>query len=66
MSENEHSDSEFCYPEDEQEEYDTNFHQFLSNEEQLGDWKYFKCLSITCTNCTSTVYFMPYNKKLIN
>ena len=49
MSDEEHSDSEFCYPEDEQEEYDTNFYQFLSNEEQSGNWKYFKCLSIiTC------------------
>ena len=37
MSDEEHSDSEFYYPEDEQEEYDTNFHQFLSNEEQPSE-----------------------------
>ena len=33
MSDEEHSDSEFYNPEDEQEEYDTSLHQFLSNEE---------------------------------
>ena len=48
MSDEKHSDSEFYYLEDEQVEYDTNFHQFLSNEEQPSDRKYFKCLSITC------------------
>ena len=37
MSDGEHSDSEFYYPEDEQEKYDTNFHQFLSNEEQPSE-----------------------------
>ena len=29
MSDEEHSDSEFYYPDDEQEEYDTSFHQFF-------------------------------------
>ena len=47
MSDEEHSDSEFYCPKDEHEEYDTNFHQFLSNEEQPSDRKYFKWLSIT-------------------
>ena len=37
MSDEEHSDSEFYYPDDEQEKYDTNFHQFLSNEEQPSE-----------------------------
>ena len=37
MSDEEHSDSEFYHPEDEQEEHDTSFHQFLSNEEQPSE-----------------------------
>ena len=37
MSDEEHSDSEFHHPEDEQEKYDTSFHQFLSNEEQPSE-----------------------------
>ena len=38
MSDKEHSDcDEFYYPEDEQEEYDTSFHQFLSNKEQPSE-----------------------------
>ena len=37
MSDKEHFDSEFYYPEDKQEEYDTSFHQFLSNEKQRSE-----------------------------
>ena len=37
MSDKEHSDSGFYHPEDEQEEYDAIFHQFLSNEEQPSE-----------------------------
>ena len=37
MSDEEHSDSEFHHPEDEQVEYHTSFHQFLSNEEQPSE-----------------------------
>ena len=57
MSEEEHSHSEFYYPEDEQEEYDTSFHQFLSNEEQPSNRKYFKCLSITCAQTANSIFY---------
>ena len=41
MNDEEQSDSEFYCPEDEQEEYDTSFHQFLS-ERTLRAAKHWK------------------------
>ena len=55
------SDSELYYPEDEQEEYDTSFHQFLSNEEQPS--KLYEQQN-TENSQKEIVNFMPYDKKL--
>ena len=63
MSDEEHSDSEFYYPDDEQEEYNTGFHQFLSNEEQPSEFYEQKN---TQNSQKEIVNFMPYNKKLTN
>ena len=64
MSDEEHSDSEFYYPEDEQEEYDTNFHQFLSKGEQPSNRKCFKCLSLTCAQSARQQYILCHIIKL--
>ena len=61
MSDEEHSDSEFYYPDDEQEEYDTSFHQFLSKEEQPSE---LYEQQNTENSQEEIVNFMPYNKKL--
>ena len=55
------SDSELYYPEDEQEEYDTSFHQFLSNEEQPSE---LYEQQNTENSQEEIVNFMPYDKKL--
>ena len=61
MSDEEHSDSEFYYPDEEQEEYDISFHKFLSNEEQPSE---LNEQQNTENSHEEIVNFMPYNKKL--
>ena len=61
MSDEEHSDSEFYYPDDKEEEYDTSFHQFLSNEEQPSE---LYEQQNTENSQEDILDFMSYNKKL--
>ena len=61
MSNEEHSDSDFYYPENEQEEYDTSFHQLLSNKEQPSE---LYEQQNTENSQEEIVNFMLYDKKL--